>query len=81
MTIRSMYDEKLSDITESIVIWKKDYNTNKVIISFSVKVGDHYYWHERKVTSRQFSNHSVDTIRFNNKRYLIDSQVELVEAP
>lgn len=29
----------------------------------------------RKVSSKQFSNYSVDTVRINNETYLIDSQI------
>ncbi|UTI75135.1 hypothetical protein [Escherichia phage 6925] len=29
----------------------------------------------RKVSSKQFSNYSVDTVRIDNETYLIDSQI------
>lgn len=77
-------DAKLSDLTDMPVTWVCD-SKGKVTISFHVKGdtdtrGRHYYT-KRVVTSRYFSNHSVDTVRYDNKRYLIDSKVELVEAP
>lgn len=79
-----MYDAKLSEITDRPVVWKLS-NEGKAIIFFHVRGdtdsrGRHNY-QTRVVNSRYCSNHSVDTVRFNNKRYLIDSQIELVEAP
>ena len=78
MTTKPMYDAKLSDIT-SYAVWAER-ERGKVILTFGVwedkLIRPIYY--KRVVTSRYFSNFSVDTIVFNKKRYLID--VEVVEA-
>lgn len=83
MTTKPMYDALLSSITSRIVTWKRG-SDGKVMISFAVD-GEtdsrgRTYWRKRVIQSRYFSNHSVDTVRYNNKRYLIDSRVELLEA-
>ncbi|AIM51230.1 hypothetical protein phD2B_003 [Lelliottia phage phD2B] len=87
MTTESMYDAKLSTIVSRIV-WHKE--GDKTIAAFRVddaplgKDGKHKY-HRRVIHSRYFSSNSVvtdsvvDVVLFNNKRYLIDSQVEAVE--
>lgn len=79
---KSMYDAKLSDITNKPVTWRQD-SDGKVYLSFNVNdemKDNRYVYHERVVSSRYFSNYSVDTVRFNNKRYLIDSPLDAVEA-
>lgn len=88
MTTNQMYDAKLSDITDVPAIWVCD-SKGKVTLSFHVRGevdtrGRHYYTtrvvRSSCYRSRPSSNHSVDVVVLNNKRYLIDSQVELLEG-
>lgn len=37
-------------------------------------------WIRRKITSKPFSNWSVDTVTINKVKYLIDSQIDVVHV-
>ena len=78
MTTKPMYVAKLSEIT-SYAVWRRQ--DSKIILSFPTHTDERgrIYYAKRVVTSRYFSNFSVDTVVFNKKRYLID--VEVIEAP
>lgn len=77
--MKAMYDAKLSEIANFAVWQVVDGN---VVISFRLKDTQvregKFLFHKRRVTSRHFSNWSVDTIVFNKVKYLVD--VELIEA-
>lgn len=79
MTTKPMYDAKLSEITNRAV-W--DDRDGKITLSFPTHKDENgrQCYAKRVIASRYFSNFSVDTVRYNNKRYLIDSQVELIES-
>lgn len=83
MTNRPMFDAKLSSITSQPVIWKRN-EDGTVEVSFhvdgQVDTRGRKKFVKRFVLSRYFSNHSVDVVHYNYQRYLIDSQIELVEA-
>ena len=77
-----MYDAFLSEIT-NFIIWTKE--GDKVIAAFRVKGEDwtldgRIRYTHRVIRSRYFSNHSIDVVVYQGKRYLIDSKIEIIEG-
>lgn len=77
-----MYDALLSDITD-FIIWTQE--GSKIIAAFRVKGDDmtldgRIRYTHRVIRSRYFSNHSVDVVVYQSKRYLIDSKIEIIEG-
>lgn len=70
-----IYDAKLSSITKHIVVHEK---AGKYTAKFAMLVNGKPRNISRRITSRYFSNHSIDTITIDRVVYLIDSQVDIL---
>lgn len=70
-----IYDAKLSSLTKHIVVHEA---AGKFTAKFAMLVDGKPRNISRRITSRYFSNYSVDTIKIDRVVYLVDSQVDIL---